>query len=100
MSIGNNPVEIVIRSFVLGGENWLFCWAEPGAENVGIIQRSITSCRLHGINVYIDLTDVRLRINIHPAGQVAGLTPRLCKENYADNPLSSDLWLGDNPSAE
>jgi hypothetical protein len=55
---------------------------------------------LHGIEVYTYLTDVLLRINTHPASQVADLTPRLWKETFADKPLRSDLWMVDNPSIE
>src|ERR1035441_1569574 len=39
--------------------SWLFCWTELGAKHVGIIQSLIVTCRLHGIDPYTYLIDVR-----------------------------------------
>jgi len=60
----------------------------------------IATCRLHDINPYTYLTDVLLRINVHPASQVADLTPRLWKDKFGGDPLRSDLWMRDNRSVE
>ena len=86
-----NHLEREIRPITLGRKNWLFCWTELGAEHVGIIQSLISTCKLHGINPNTYLTDVLQRISVHPASQVAELTPRLWKENFAKNPLRSVL---------
>ena len=67
------------------------CWTELGAEHVGLIQSLISTCKLHGINPNTYLTDVLHRISIHPASQVAELTPRLWKEKFAERPLRSVL---------
>ncbi len=96
--LDTNHVERSLRVIPMGRKNWLFCWTEIGAEHVGLIQSLIATCRLHGIDPYTYLTDVLLRINIHPAREVADLTPRLWKEKFADNPLRSDLWMARNPS--
>jgi hypothetical protein len=58
---------------------------------VGLIQSLISTCKLHDINPNTYLMDVLQRISIHPASQVADLTPRLWKEKFAKNPLRSVL---------
>jgi transposase len=51
----------------------------------------IVTCRLHGIDPYTYLVDVLQRVGHHPASRVAELTPRRWKEQFAANPLRSDL---------
>ncbi len=86
-----NHVESNLRGIPMGRKNWLFCWTELGAQQVGIIQSLITTCRLHGIDPYMYLVDVLQRVGQHPASAVAELTPRLWKEKFASSPLLSDL---------
>ncbi len=81
-----------VRVFgTLSRKNWLFCWTEVGAECVGIIQSLLSTCRVQGIDPYTYLVDVLQRVDTHPAKNVALLTPRLWKQNYAANPLRSDI---------
>jgi transposase len=89
--IDTNHLERALRPIPLGRKNWLFCWSEVGAEAVATIQSLIVTCRLHDIDPYDYLVDVLQRIDRHPAGEVHLLTPRLWKQNFADNPLRSDL---------
>lgn len=89
--IDTNQLERTLRVIPMGRRNWLFCWTELGAKQVGIIQSLITTCRLHGIDPYTYLVDVLQRVGQHPASQVAQLTPRLWKQHCAENPLRSDL---------
>ena len=62
-----------------------------GAEQVGIIQSLLTTCRLQGVNPYTYLVDVLQRIALHASRDVDELTPRLWKERFAANPFRSDL---------
>lgn len=91
MPIDTNHVERNLRAIPMGRKGWLFCWTEIGAEYVGIIQSLLTTCRLQGIDPYTYLVDVLQRVGMHPARDVAELTPRLWKERFAANPLRSDL---------
>ena len=72
-------------------KNWMFCWTEVGAKNVGIIQSLIVTCKMQGINPYVYLADVLQRVAIHPATDVHDLTHRLCKDKFGKNPTISDL---------
>lgn len=86
-----NHLEREIRPIPLGRKNWMFCWSELGAEHVGIIQSLISTCKLQGVNPHVYLTDVLQRVSEHPASHVEGLTPRLWKEHFADDPMRSVL---------
>jgi transposase len=90
--LDTNHLERTLRPIPMGRKNSLFCWTEIGAEHVGIIQSSISTCKLHDLNPYTYLTDVLLRISEHPVSRVAELTPRVWKERFADKPLGSDLY--------
>jgi hypothetical protein len=51
----------------------------------------LVTCRLQEINPYHYLVDVLQRVSMHPASKVAELTPRIWKEKFGDNFLTSDL---------
>jgi transposase len=89
--IDTNHLERALRTIPMGRKNWLFCWSECGAQQVGIIQSLLATCKLHGVNPYEYLVDVLQRIETHPASRAIELTPRVWKEMFADNPLRSDL---------
>ena len=86
-----NHLERALRVIPMGRKNWMFCWTELGAKQVGVAQSLIVTCRLHGVDPYDYLVDVLQRVAKHPARRVAELTPRLWKQHSAANPLRSDL---------
>jgi len=86
-----NHLESALRVIPMGRKNWLFNWTELGAEQMGMIQSLLVTCKLHDINPYTYLVDVLQRVSIHPAADVQALTPRQWKKRFADNPLRSDL---------
>ena len=89
--IDTNHLERALRVIPMGRKNWLFCWSEVGAKQVGIIQSLLTTCRLHQIDPYTYLVDVLQRVALHPARDVEALTPRCWKACFANKPLRSDL---------
>ena len=89
--IDTNHLEREIRPIAVGRKNWLFCWTELGARDVGIFQSLLSTCRLQGVDPYTYLVDVLQRIDRHPISEVAKLTPRRWKEHFAADPLRSDL---------
>lgn len=89
--IDTNHLEREIRPIAVGRKNWLFCWTEVGARYVGILQSLLATCRLQDVDPYTYLVDVLQRVAIHPASDVAGLTPRLWKERFAADPLRSAI---------
>jgi len=89
--IDTNHLERALRPIPMGRKNWLFCWTELGAKQVGIIQSLLVTCKLHGVNPHTYLVDVLQRISLHPASKAIELTPRIWKDTFADNPLRSAL---------
>jgi len=89
--IDTNHLERALRAIPMGRKAWLFSWTELGARHIGIVQSLLVTCRLHGVDPYDYLVDVLQRVASHPAANVQQLTPRLWKQNFADNPLRSDL---------
>jgi transposase len=89
--IDTNHLERALRVIPMGRKNYLFCWSELGAEQLGILQSLMVTCRLQGVNPYHYLVDVLQRVSIHPAKDVLDLTPRVWKTKFAENCLTSDL---------
>lgn len=89
--IDTNHVERALRPIPMGRKNWMFCWTELGAKQVGLIQSLLVTCKMQGIDPYTYLIDVLQRVGLHPASKIIELTPRVWKMKFADNPLRSDL---------
>jgi len=90
--IDTNHLERALRVVPMGRKNWLFCWTELGAKQVGIIHSLIATSRLHQIDPYDYLVDVLQRVGRHPAERVRELTPRLRKQLFAADPLRAPLY--------
>ncbi|WP_338027502.1 IS66 family transposase [Colwellia maritima] len=91
VAMDTNHLERALRVIPKGRKNYLFCWSELGAEQLGILQSLLVTCRLQEINPYHYLVDVLQRVSIHPASKVEELTPKMWKEKFGDNFLTSDL---------
>jgi transposase len=91
VEIDTNSLERALRAIPMGRKNWLFCWTELGAKQVGIVQSLLVTCRLHEIDPYDYLVDVLQRVGEHPAARVQELTPRIWKQLFADKALRSPL---------
>lgn len=91
LPLDTNHLERALRVVPMGRKNYLFCWSEIGAEQLGILQSLMVTCRLQGINPYHYLVDVLQRVSVHPARDVLELTPRVWKDKFSENFLTSDL---------
>ncbi len=91
VEIDTNSLERALRAIPMGKKNWMFCWSELGAKQIGIAQSLLVTCKLHDIDPYDYLVDVLQRVGQHPASRVHELTPRMWKSLFADNPLRSPL---------
>ena len=75
LSIDNNAVENAIRPVALGRKNYLFCGSGEAARRTAMIYSLLGSCKLHGINPLVWLTDVLTRLPMHPINQIKELLP-------------------------
>jgi hypothetical protein len=91
VEIDTNSLERALRAIPMGKKNWMFCWTELGARQIGIAQSLLVTCKLHDIDPYDYLVDVLQRVGQHPASRVHELTPRMWKSLFAGNPLHSPL---------
>jgi transposase len=91
VAIDTNAIERALRVIPMGRKNWLFCWTELGAHQIGVIQSLLVTCKLHDIDPYDYLVDVLQRISEHPNSKIEELTPRRWKELFASNPMRSAL---------
>ncbi len=91
VSMDTNHLERALRVIPMGRKNYLFCWSELGAEQLGILQSLLVTCRLQEINPYHYLVDVLQRVSMHPASKVGELTPRIWKEKFQEKFITSDL---------
>lgn len=98
--LDTNHLERGLRPIPMGRKNWLFCWTEVGAEQVGVIQSLIVTCQLQGIDPKTYLVDVLQRVAIHPASKVEELTPRVWKTKFIDSPMTSMLDAADEVQRE
>lgn len=91
VEIDTNSLERALRAIPMGKKNWMFCWTELGAKQIGMAQSLLVTCKLHDIDPYDYLVDVLQRMGQHPASRMHELTPRMWKLLFADNPLRSPL---------
>jgi transposase len=91
--VDTNHVERALRVIPMGRKNYLFCWSELGAEQLGILQSLMVTCRMQGVKPYVYLVDVLQRISQHPASEIDALTPRVWKDKFADDLLVSNLAI-------
>ena len=88
--IDNNHTERQIRNLVMGRKNWLFCWTEAGAENVGIIQSLLCTCRINDIDPYDYLSDVFDKVSTVSSKDVWKLTPKNWKLHFMQSSGSKE----------
>lgn len=79
LDIDNNIVERILRGPAVGRKNWMFMGSEGGGETAALLFSIVESCKINGVNPYLYLKDVLVRVSTHPAKQVMELTPRLWK---------------------
>ena len=89
--LDTNHLERALRVIPMGRNNYMFCWSELGAEQLGVLQSLMVTCRLQGINPDTYLVDVLQRVSQHPAKGVLDLTPRIWKDKFSGHFLTSEL---------
>lgn len=89
LPIDTNHLERAIRPIPLGTRNWMFCWTELGAKQIGVLQSLLATCRLHDVDPYTYLVDVLQRVSAHPQKDIIELTTGVWKEKFAHAPMRS-----------
>jgi transposase len=89
VQLDTNHLERALRVIPMGRKNFMFCWSELGAVQLGMLQSLMVTCRLHDINPYTYLLDVLQRVGSHPASRVDELIPRNWKRLFSDQPMGA-----------
>jgi transposase len=80
--IHNNSCENAIRPVAVGRRNWLFAGSESGGHAAATIYSLIESCRRVGVDPFLYLRDVLVRVGTHPAARVDDLMPEYWKKLF------------------
>jgi hypothetical protein len=81
--IDNNGAENQLRIVAVGRKNWLFAGSLAGAYWAATLFSLVQSCRLAGVDPFLDFRDVLMRLPNHPQRLIAQLTPRGWAEHFA-----------------
>ena len=83
LSIDSNEIERQIRPVTLGRKNWLFCSSEVGAEASALFYSLINTCKLNGVDPWLYLTDLLLRVSTVKSKDIRDLLPKRWSELFA-----------------
>jgi hypothetical protein len=75
LAIDNNAAERALRGVAVGRKNWLFWGSDVGGKTAAVLTSFTTTCKRHGIDPWLYLSDVLTRLPSHPADQIAELLP-------------------------
>jgi len=74
-AIDNNAAERALRTVVLGRKNWLFAGSDRGGETAAILYTFMATCRQLGVEPFVYLRDVLMRLPTQPIDRLADLLP-------------------------
>jgi transposase len=75
LAIDNNAAERALRGVAVGRKNWLFWGSDAGGKTAAVLTSLVATCKRHGIDPWLYLSDVLARVPTHPADCVAELLP-------------------------
>jgi transposase len=75
LRLDNNTAESALRPVALGRKNYLSFGSEEAGHNIAALYTLVATCELHKIDPVAYLTDVLVRVQSHPAKDVAELLP-------------------------
>ena len=79
IEIDNSLTENAIRPIALGRRNYLFAGSHAAAQRAAVIYSLLATCKKHGVNPELWLSDALSRIPSHPMKRVHELLPHHCK---------------------
>lgn len=71
----NNASERALRAAALGRKNFLFVGTDQAGRNIAGLYALVATCEANGVNPVEYLTDVLIRIQIHPSSRLDELLP-------------------------
>jgi len=75
LAIDNNAAENALRGIAVGRKNWLMVGSDRGGRAAAILYSLIRSAKCHGLDPFLYLRDLFLRIPTHPNKHLHQLLP-------------------------
>jgi transposase len=73
--LDNNLAEGHLRVVAMGRKAFLFVGNEAAGKKLAVLQTLVSTCNSHGVNPQAYLTEVLIRIQIHPQSRIDELLP-------------------------
>ena len=75
LAIDNNAAENALRGIALGRKNYLFVGSDGGGRAAAVLYSLIRSAQRNGVEPYLYLRDLLLRVTTHPNKEIHLLLP-------------------------
>jgi transposase len=75
VAIDNNLIERQIKPWKIGAKNWLFVGSELAGQRAAVVMSLVQSAKLNGLDPWVYLRDVLVRIHSHPSHRLEELLP-------------------------
>ena len=75
LEIDNGASERAIRPVALGRKNWLFAGSDEGGQTAATLMSLCATCKELGIDPFVYLRDVLIRVSTHPNSRIEELLP-------------------------
>jgi transposase len=75
LAIDNNVAERMLRHVVKGRDNWTFAGSDSGGRRAAILYSIVMTCKRNGVDPFVYIRDVIMRVSTHPARLVRDLLP-------------------------
>ncbi|GMW03107.1 MAG: hypothetical protein AMXMBFR84_42430 [Candidatus Hydrogenedentota bacterium] len=75
IAIDNNAAEQAVRGIAIGRKNWLFLGSDNGGRAAAIHYTLIQTAKRHGIDPYVYIRNVLLRLTTEPTLDLRQLFP-------------------------
>lgn len=82
LEIDNGEPERALRHIAVGRKNWLHFANTEGGRRAAIIYTIIASCKRVGVDPFLYLRDVLVRVSTHPASRIRELLPDQWKDRF------------------
>jgi transposase len=99
LSIDNNHCEPEMKYIAMGRNAWLFFGSDQGGRDHAIVLSILSTCRRHGVEPWVYLTDVIERLTENPSCDLQQLLPYNWKPKIAVQQITEMTVVKDTPKA-
>jgi transposase len=86
LEIDNGASERAMKPVALGRKNWLFAGSDEGGRTAATLMSLCATCKERGIDPFVYLRDVLVRVSTHPNSRIEELLPDRWKPAQSPDP--------------